>query len=467
MHNGEKLASSSSMKEMNIGAISEKDEGKTVTIAGWIHSLREIGTISFLTLRDSSGKIQVKLSKSLKFSKPNKSNNKSEEELEREKEGESVELVGESTELDRESAVQMCGKVRKDARAPNGIELEAQSVKVLGKIYQLPPFYPLQKNEPNLNVRLDNRSLDLRGERTRAIFNIRAALESGFRDAVIALNFEEINPACIVSSSTEGGAQLFKIDYFDRPAFLAQSPQFYKQLAVIGGMERVFMTMPVFRAEKHEGPFHINEIHQMDIEIAFADDGDAIALLSEVFLHMLGSVKENNENDLNSLNVKMNVPNKASLYTYSDLVETLSANGEKITWGEDFSREHEMKICEFAKNDVVIVKDYPTAMRAFYSMPYKDNPKICKAYDLIYKGLEVASGAQRIHVPELLKKQALAKGMDLESQSLASYISAFNYGAPPHAGWSMGLDRITMQVCGLDNIREAVMFPRDKQRVKP
>lgn len=307
--------------------------------------------------------------------------------------------------------------------------------------------------------------MDLRNERTRAVFNIRASMESAFREALLALNFTEINPACIVGSSTEGGAQLFKLDYFDKPAFLAQSPQFYKQLAVIGGMERVFMTTPVFRAEKHEGPFHINEIHQMDIEWAFASDDDAIRVLGEVVLYMLKQIEKNNQQDFKKLDIEFKAPKEFIVKHYSDLVEALQANGEKIKFGEDFSREHETKICEITKHDAVIVKDYPTAVRAFYSMPYEDNPKLCKAYDFIYKGLEIASGAQRVHIPELLEKQIQERGMELHG--FKSYIDAFRYGAPPHSGWSIGLDRLTMIVCELDNIRDAVMFPRDKQRVAP
>lgn len=423
------------MKGRYAGAVSEKDEGKEVLLAGWAHSVREMGALVFITLRDGTGKIQVKLAR------------KPEEKVE------------------RESAIQVRGIVRKDSRAPGGLEIEADGAKVLGKVYAQPPFYPAQKDAPHLNIRLDNRPLDLRSERTRAVFNIRAALQGAFREALLSLGFEEINPACIVGSATEGGAQLFKIDYFDRPAFLAQSPQFYKQLAVIGGMERVFMTTPVFRAEKHEGPYHINEIYQMDIEMAFADDSDAIKLLAEVFLHMLRRVKERNGKDLAALGRDLRVPKEAGVYSYSDMLEMLAAEGEKIRFGDDFSREQETKIREITKHDAVIIRDYPTAIRAFYSMPYEDNPKVCRAYDLIYGGMEVASGAQRIHLPDLLERQIAARGM--ETGAFSSYIDAFRYGAPPHAGWSMGLDRITMAVCGLDNIREAVMFPRDKQRVRP
>lgn len=435
MQGWEKFANSTSMKGRYISSVSEKDEGKEIIIAGWVHSIREMDVLLFATIRDNSGKIQVKFA-----AKPKE-------------------------KIEKEAAVQIIGTVKKDARAPNGIEIEASSIRILGDVYSTPIFYPSQKEEPALAIRLDHRSLDLRRDKIKAIFNMRASLESAFREAVLAFNFIEINPACIVGAATEGGAQLFKIDYFDKPAFLAQSPQFYKQLAVIGGMERVFMTTPVFRAEKHEGPLHINEIHQMDIEMAFANDEDAISLLSEVILYMLKYVGKHNESDFKSLGIEFTAPKEAAIYKYSDIIEMLCANGEKIRFGDDFSKEQEAKICEITKHELVIVKDYATAIRAFYSMPYESNPKICRAYDLIYRGMEITSGAQRIHNPELLEKQIIARGMELSS--FASYLEAFKFGAPPHAGWSMGLDRITMAVCKLNNIREAIMFPRDKQRVKP
>lgn len=432
---GKRLATSTSLKERYISAIGEQDEGKTITVAGWVHAFREMGALAFAIIRDGTGKIQVKI--------PFKLDERPE----------------------RESAVQVRGRVRNDSRAPNGIELEAERITVLGRVYQTPAFYPAQKSEPSLNVRLDNRPLDFRREKTRAVFNIRASLETGFREALLQLGFEEINPACIVATATEGGAQLFKLDYFDKPAFLGQSPQFYKQLAVIGGMERVFMTTPVFRAEKHEGPFHINEIHQMDIEMAFATNEDAIDILSWVFTRMLGHVKEKNGRDFRVLGTELRVPASIPVLTYSDLVAMLAADGDRIRFGHDFSKEQEAKICELAKSEAVIIRDYPTAVRAFYSMPYEDNPKLSKSYDIIYRGMEICSGAQRIHTPELLEKQIAARGMN--PAYFKSYTDAFRLGAPPHAGWSIGLDRLTMAVCGLENIREAIMFPRDKHRMRP
>ena len=432
---GKKLATSTSLKERYLAEIGEKDDGKTVTVAGWVHAFREMGALAFAILRDGSGKIQVKIPFKLE------------------------------ERLERESAIQVRGKIKKDSRAPNGIELEAESITVLGKVYQTPAFYPDQKNEPGLNVRLDNRSLDFRREKTRAVFNIRASLETGFREALLRLGFEEINPACIVPTATEGGAQLFKLDYFDKPAFLGQSPQFYKQLAVIGGMERVFMTTPVFRAEKHEGPFHINEIHQMDIEMAFATTDDAIAILSRVFTSMLARLKEKNGADFRVLGKEFVLPAQIPVRTYTELVEMLSASGDKIRFGHDFSKEQEAKMCELVKSEALIVKDYPTSVRAFYSMPYEDNPKLCKSYDIIYRGMEICSGAQRIHTPDLLEKQIAARGMN--PAYFKSYTDAFRLGAPPHAGWSIGLDRLTMAVCGLENVREAIMFPRDKHRMSP
>ena len=432
---GRALATSTSLKERYISAITRQDEGKTLTVAGWVHAFREMGALAFVILRDGSGKMQVKI--------PFKLDQKPE----------------------RESAIQVRGKVKKDSRAPGGLELEAEQITVLGRVYQTPAFYPDQKSEPGLNVRLDNRPLDFRCEKTRAVFNIRASLESGFREALIALGFEEINPACIVATATEGGAQLFKLDYFDKPAFLGQSPQFYKQLAVIGGMERVFMTTPVFRAEKHEGPFHINEIHQMDMEMAFATNEDAIAVLSLVFLRMLARVSEKNAADFKALGKEFRVPAAVPVRTYSELVDLLAAGGDRIKFGHDFSKEQEAKICELLKCEALIIRDYPTSVRAFYSMPYENEPKLCKSYDIIYRGMEICSGAQRIHTPELLEKQIAARGMNPEY--FKSYTDAFRVGAPPHAGWSIGLDRLTMAVCGLENIREAIMFPRDKHRMRP
>ncbi len=433
--NSHKLRERTKLKDKAIDRITADDEGKEVTVSGWVHAIRDIGALTFITLRDTNGKIQVKLTQ-----KP-------------------------SEKIDREAAISVKGKIRKEPRSPSGLEIEASEVKILGKVYEQTPIYGAMKDEPHINIRLDNRSLDLRRDKVRAVFKIRATLQTAFRQALLALNFVEISPSSITGSTTEGGAQLFKIDYFDKPAFLAQSPQFYKQLAVIGGLERVFITTPVFRAEKHEGPFHINEILQMDIEMAFATDSDAIDVLSSVFTYMLGQVKEQNSEELKLLGIELNVPNEAKTVKYEDAVALLSAHGEKIRFGEDFSKEQEAKLCELTKHEAVIIRDYPTAVRAFYSMPYEENPKICKSYDLIYKGMEICSGAQRIHTPDLLEQQIAAR--DMNPIHFKSYIDAFKYGAPPHAGWSIGLDRLTMAVCGLKNIREAVMFPRDKQRLKP
>ncbi|MBI5223042.1 aspartate--tRNA(Asn) ligase [Candidatus Micrarchaeota archaeon] len=434
IHDGKKLRDSTSHKQMKIKRVNETQLDKEIVISGWVYSIRDIGELTFITLKDNSGKIQVKLTK-----KP-------------------------AQKIEKESAIWLKGRVKKEPRAPGGLEIEASEIKILGKTYEVPPFYSGVKEEPGINVRLDNRALDLRRDKTHAIFKIRATLQGTFREALMALEFIEINPSTIVGSATEGGAQLFKIDYFDKPAFLAQSPQFYKQLAVIGGLERVFITTPVFRAEKHEGPFHINEILQMDIEMAFATDEDAIAILSSVFSYMLNQTKESCADEFKTLGIEFEVPQIKTI-RYEDAVTLLGANGEKIKFGEDLSKEHEAKLCELTKTQAVILRDYPTAVRAFYSMPYQDNPKVCKSYDLIYKGMEICSGAQRIHIPELLEKQIAARDMD--PKAFRSYIDAFKYGAPPHAGWSIGLDRLTMAVCGLNNIREAVMFPRDKQRVKP
>ena len=278
------------------------------------------------------------------------------------------------------------------------------------------------------------------------------------------MGFQEIHPTHIVAAASEGGTEVFPVQYFEQQAFLAQSPQLYKQLAVVGGIDKVMITSPVWRAEKHHTTTHLNEVIQMDVEMGFADDADGMDTLSEVTLSILKRVAECKE-ELDLLKTEINVPTEIKRYTYTEIIDKMNSEGEKIEWGEDFSKEQEKKIYGFLEEELFIIHDWPTMSRAFYSMPREDNPKVCKAYDLLYKGLEISSGAQRTHTPELLEEQL--KMRDLDPQNFKFYVDAFRVGAPPHAGWSIGLERITMQATGMPNIRECMMFPRDRTRVHP
>ncbi len=414
------------MRDTWISEVSSK-EGEEVTIAGWLKDVKKIGKLCFLIVHDSTGTIQCKCE-----DKPN---------------------------VRKESAIVVKGKVVKDERAPGGYELAVESVDVVGEACCPPPFP--RKGDVSLAVRLDNRVFDMRREEVQAVLRIRSALLTEFRTFFASKGFVELTAPVLIPSASEGGAEVFRVDYFDKPAFLAQSPQLYKQLAVISGMDNVFVTMPVFRAERHDGPAHINEIYQMDVECAFADDDDVVSLLKHAITHMLNAVKQTKSHELEVLGVKLDVPEVKEI-TYDDAVDLLSKHVD-IEWGADFSREMENKLCQLLGTDLVVVRRYPTAIRAFYSMPCDD--KHCKSFDLLYKGVEISSGAQRIHDYNLLKKVMEEREMD--ERQFTAYLEAFKLGAPPHAGWSMGLDRITMLVCGLQNIREAIPFPRDKNRLMP
>lgn len=349
--------------------------------------------------------------------------------------------------------------------APRGFEIIPSSFTILGEVHGIVPFEVTGKVPADLDVRLDKRYIDLRRLETSAIFKVRHHVQAGFREKLLELGFQEITPTCMVSVSTEGGTDLFPIVYFDKEAFLAQSPQLYKQIAVMGGIDKVFMTTPVFRAEKHNTQYHLNEVLQMDVEMGFATYDDALDALEKVSLNILQRVHDNCKEELELLNAPLAVPKSVPRVTYSQMVDKLNGRGEKMEWGVDFTKEQEKVMGDIVGAELFIISNWPTKVRAFYSMPDPDKPQECFAYDLMFRGLEIASGAQRIHEPELLKKQLAAKG--LRPESFENYIDAFRYGAIPHAGWSIGAERITMKLTGRENIRECAMFPRDRHRLTP
>lgn len=452
----------------------KKEIGKEVTLAGWVHETRDLGKVRFLILRDKTGTVQITAKKA-----------------------EADAAVFDLMEHPKETVVAVTGKVLQSKIANAGAEVFPSKIEVLGKITAKVPFEVSGKVPVELDVRLDHRYVDLRAKKAGAIFKIKSEVAFAFREKLRSLGFDEIHPTCIVAEATEGGTDLFKVQYFEKEAYLAQSPQLYKQLAVIGGMDRVFMTTPVFRAEKHNTNTHLNEVLQMDIEMGFADQDDAMDVLEAVVLHVLAHVKKNcaqqlaeleqASSDLRSqpsqtiasaqslaalgnvrvpsVGAKLEVPKKIPRHTYSELVERLQKAGDAIEFGHDFGREHEAKLAQLLGHDTYFVTKWPTSVRAFYSMPTSEDPKICNAFDLMFGGLEIASGAQRIHIPELLE-EALRR-RQLNPKNFEFYINAFRVGAPPHAGWSIGIERFTMKICGQQNIRECAMFPRDRVRLTP
>ncbi len=430
----------SSYRTHYVSELSSELDGKEVTLCGWVHEVRNVGKIVFMLLRDSTGIAQIIG-----------------------KDGAVSQELMKSMDLPKESVVCVKGIVKANPESKKGFEISPTEIKNLNPLSSTMPFEVTGKVPADLDVRLDYRYIDLRTSKSNAIFKIQSTILDSFRNFFVARGFQEVRTPNIVGEATEGGADLFSIDYFERKAYLAQSPQLYKQLAVIGGIDKVFMITPVFRAEKFNTPVHLNESTQMDIEMGFADHRDAIKLLKSVAVAMIKNAIAKNGGQFETLGIEPAVP-KAKEVTYSQALKKLNDNGLKMEFGDDFSREHEQELAK-VYGDLIVVKFYPTKVRAFYSMPNEKNPEVSNSYDLLYKGLEVSSGAQRIHLPDLLVEAIGKRGLNPENFKF--YIDAFKRGAPPHAGWSIGLERFTMKLTGQDNIRDCSMFPRDRNRIAP
>lgn len=420
-----------------------KNIGKSVTIGGWVHDVRVLGNINFLLLRDSKGIVQITASKD-KTSK---------------------EILDIYKKLHQEDVLIVKGKVVKSKVAKVGIEILPEEIEIISKSEVPLPLDPRQVTPANMDTQIDWRVLYFRTAEAKAIFKIQAQIVQSFRKYFEERDYLEMQPPAIIGSASEGGAELFEMPYFNKKAYLAQSPQLYKQMGAIS-FGKVFAIMPIFRAEKFEQPTHLNEIRQMDIEQAFSDDEDVLKVLEDVFVFILKEVKKNCKEELKTLKREIEIPKlPLKRITYTECIDLLQKAGEKIKWGEDFSKTQEKLLNKLVGVDAFFMKDWPTEARAFYAMPYENNPKICKAFDFIYEGLEICSGTQRIHIPDLLIKQIKQKG--LNPDNFKYYIDAFRYGTPYHSGWSIGLERITMKICGRNNIREVTMFPRDTNRITP
>ena len=416
----------------------KKRKGEEIVISGWVNHVRDLAKIKFVVLRDMTGDIQVTIRK-----------------------GGSINDV----DLGREDVVSFSGKVVDSKIANAGVEFIPDTMEVVNKSLQPLPVDISETSQSELETRLNWRFLDFRAQTTRAIFVIQNSILTAFRNWISEHGYIEIQPPCIIASASEGGADLFKLPYFEKEAYLAQSPQLYKQMCAIS-FEKVYTVTPIWRAEKFNTPTHLNEVRQMDIEQSFANDETVMGVLEKVIVHMLNEVVKNCGNELGVLNRNLTVPKLPfKRVTYTEAIEMLQKAGEQITWGDDFTKPQEKRLMELVGEEAFFLKDWPAAQKAFYAMPYKETPEIVHAFDCIYGGIEVSSGTQRIHLPDLLRERLRSKGLNPEN--FVSYIDSFAYGAPPHAGWSIGLERITMVVTGMTNIRECCMFPRDRERLVP
>ena len=426
----------------------DAEPGEEVTVAGWVHEIRDLGGIAFLILRDTTGRIQVKFEK---------------EEMD-------DDLVETGTEVTRESVVRVTGAVEAEERAPTGVEIIPESVAVIAPAEPELPLDPSGKVEAELSTRLDNRTLDVRREEAQAVFEIRAEVLRAVRDYFRSVGCTEINTPKIVATGTEGGTELFPITYFGQEAFMNQSPQLFKQLLVGSGVERVFEVGPIFRAEEHNTPRHLNEATMIDFESAFIDHHEAMDVCEGTLLAAYDAVAENCRDELETLDMveAFDVPDEGfPRLTYEEAIERINASGEldeHLTWGDDLPTEGE-KLLGDDVGGHYFVTDWPAEIKPFYIQDYDDDPEYSKGFDLMHPRMELVSGGQREHRYEELVAGFERQGLDPDQ--FEYYTKMFRYGMPPHAGWAYGVERLVMTMLGLSNIREAVLFPRDRQRLSP
>lgn len=424
------------MKRTLIKGIKKEEK---VVVKGWVHDTRDLSKIRFLIIKDSTGLIQVTGIK-----------NKTPENV--------FKLMD---NIKRESVLEIEGTSKQSKQAPGGIEILPEKITILAEVEQPLPIDVSSFSKTELSKRLDYRFLDLHRKKTQAIFKIQSTISMSFREYFVDKGFIEFQPPSIISSASEGGTELFPAKYFEKEAFLAQSPQLYKQMVACSGVEKVVTITPVWRAEKHNTVRHLNESRQMDIEMTFVNQMDVMKELENVVKHIVKKILAKNKEDLELLDVKLKVP-RAKYMSYDETIKLL-----KIKYGEDLSPENEKKLCEKFKGDLVFVHSWPASIKPFYIMPKGEDEKakLSEGFDALYGGVEISSGGQRIHLPILLEKMIKNKG--LNPKNFKYYIDSFKFGAPPHGGWSIGLERFTQTLLGLSNIREACLFPRDRDRLVP
>jgi aspartyl-tRNA synthetase len=421
--------------------------GDSATVAGWVHEIRDLGGIAFLILRDKTGKLQVKLEK---------------DEMDET-------LVETALGVHRESVVAVSGDVEAEPRAPTDVELVPESVEVLAEADPELPLDPSGKVDAELPTRLDNRTLDLRKPEVKAVFEIRAEVLRGVREYFRSVGCTEINTPKIVATGTEGGTELFPITYFGQEAFMNQSPQLFKQLMVGSGLERVFEVGPIFRAEEHNTPRHLNEATMIDFESAFIDHEEAMDVCEGTLKAAYEAVAENCQPQLELLGYDdFAVPEAAfPRLTYEEAIERINATGEldeQLVWGDDLPTDAEKALGDDVGGHYFI-KDWPSEIKPFYIQDYDDEPELSKGFDLMHPRMELVSGGQREHRYDELVAGFEQQGLDPEQFDY--YTKMFRYGMPPHAGWAYGVERLVMTMLDLPNIREAVLFPRDRQRLSP
>ena len=417
-------------------------DGQEVTLFGWVQEVRDLGGIIFIILQDREGTVQITVPRRKV----------------------SAEALMKAEALQRRYSIGVKGVVKRTEMTPRGVEVVPKEIKIFSTAAQKLPIDITGKVPAKLETRLDARALDLCREENVAIFKIQHTAVEAIRDFLFEKGFIEVHTPRIIASATEGGAALFPVDYFGRKAFLAQSPQLYKEQLVMS-LEKVFEVGPFFRAEESHTRRHLSEFVSIDIEQAFASAEDVMQLLEQLIQHVCKVVNEKCSRELALLNHRLEVPEiPFKRLTYDKVLDDLRREGVEIPWGEDIPTPAFRTLGRIHPY-FYFITDWPTRSKAFYIKPRDDNPDFCEGFDLMWHWIELASGGTRISTKELLIKRLEEKGLNPES--FKYHLQAFDYGMPPHAGWAIGLERLTMVLTGKKNIREVTLYPRDRFRLTP
>jgi len=419
--------------------LNSSKEGSEVTVMGWAISVRGHGNISFANIRDKDGEIQIIAKK-----------------------GECPDDIREKiSKLKEHSCISITGKIKLSDKAPNGIEITPSEMRVFSEVKKIPPFEPHAKTVKNIDTRLEIRAIDLRRDVLQKIFGARSKVLQTVRDYFYEQEFIEISTPKMIATATEGGAALFPIFYYNKEAFLAQSPQLYKEQLTMS-FEKVFEIAPIFRAEPSRTNRHLSEAISIDLEEAFVDYDNVMSRIEEIIKRSINAVNEFAKSNPGTEFTIPEMPEKIPRYTYAELVKKMEDLGVKIHWGDDLYPSNLKKI---GLKGFYFITDWPMGPKPFYVKVSKENPKISESFDLMFDDLELSSGSTRIEKRNEIEERMKNKGMNIDAFDY--HLRVFDYGVPPHAGCGIGLERLMMALTGTENIRDTTFYPRDVDRLTP
>jgi len=415
------------------------EENSDVTVMGWIVSVRGHGNISFATIHDRVGEIQIVA-----------------------KSGDCPDDVkGNIALLKIHSSIAIIGKTKHSEKSPTGVEIIPSQLKVFSEVEKIPPFDPHAKTVKNIDTRLEVRAIDLRRDVLQKVFLSRSNVLKSIRNYLYGDDFVEVNTPKMIATATEGGAALFPIFYYNKEAFLAQSPQLYKEQLTMS-FEKVFEIAPIFRAEPSRTNRHLSEAISIDFEEAFVDYDDVMDRIENIIKVSIDSVKTFVDEHPGTEFSVPDIPEKIPRYSYEELIEKMQKVGAKAQWGDDLYPSNLKKI---GMEGFYFIKDWPVGPKPFYVKVSKDNPKVSESFDLMWNDLELSSGSTRIEKKSELEDRMKNKGMNIDSFDY--HLNVFDFGVPPHAGCGIGLERLMMALTKTENIRDTTFYPRDVDRLTP